>query len=205
MASIKPLPEDKTVPIKGVQRLMVKSMQAASSVQHLTLGEEVSLDKLVNLRKELKVEAERTGIKLSYMPFIIKAVSIALTEYPLLNATVNAECTEMVYHASHNIGVAMDTPSGLVVPVVRDVNAKSLFDIAEEMGALQKRAIEGKLKEADFKGGTFFSIEHWLSRRNVCHSGFSGTAGSDWSLRENADGAKIRKLLRVCSQSRRNR
>ena len=155
VASIKPLPEDKTVPIKGVQRLMVKSMQAASSVQHLTLGEEVSLDKLVNLRKELKVEAERTGIKLSYMPFIIKAVSIALTEYPLLNATVNAECTEMVYHASHNIGVAMDTPSGLVVPVVRDVNAKSLFDIAEEMGALQKRAIEGKLKEADFKGGTF--------------------------------------------------
>lgn len=152
---VEPLAEDKVISIKGVQRLMVKSMQAALSVQHLTLGEEVSLDRLVGLRKELKVEAEKSGIKLSYMPFIIKAASLALAEYPLLNATVNAECTEMVYHASHNIGVAMDTPNGLVVPVIRNVNAKSLFDIAQEMSALQQRAVAGKLKEEDFKGGTF--------------------------------------------------
>lgn len=155
VAMVEPLAEDKVVPIKGVQRLMVKSMQAALSVQHLTLGEEVSLDRLVVLRKELKVEAEKSGLKLSYMPFIIKAVSLALTEYPLLNATVNAECTEMVYHASHNIGVAMDTPNGLVVPIIRNVNAKSLFEIAQEMAALQQRAVAGKLKEEDFKGGTF--------------------------------------------------
>ncbi len=154
-ASMEPLAEDKTVPIKGVQRLMVKSMQAALSVQHLTLGEEVSLDKLVHLRKELKMGAEKAGFKLTYMPFIIKAISLALSEYPLLNATVNAECTEMVYHASHNIGVAMDTPNGLVVPVIRNVNAKSLFDIAKEMADLQMRALQGKLKEEDFKGGTF--------------------------------------------------
>jgi 2-oxoisovalerate dehydrogenase E2 component (dihydrolipoyl transacylase) len=152
---VQPLAEDKVVPIKGVARLMVKSMQAALTVQHLTLGEEVSLDRLVELRTELKQEAQKAGLKLSYMPFIIKAVSLALTDYPQLNATVNAECTEMVYHASHNIGVAMDTPNGLVVPVIRNVNAKSLFEIAEEMGVLQTKAVEGKLTEQDFRGGTF--------------------------------------------------
>ena len=150
-----PLAEDKVIPIKGVQRLMVKSMQAALAVQHLTLGEEVSLDRLVDLRKTLKAEAEKAGLKLSYMPFIIKAVSLALTDYPMLNATVNEDCTEMIYHASHNIGVAMDTPNGLVVPVIRNINAKSLFEIAGEMGQLQTRAMEGKLMEQDFRGGTF--------------------------------------------------
>lgn len=151
------LAEDKVIKIKGVQRLMVKSMQAALNVQHLTLGEEIQLDNLVRVRRELNQQAAKlgAGMKLSYMPFIIKATSLALSEYPLLNATVNADCTEMVYHASHNIGVAMDTPNGLVVPVIRNVNARSIFEIGEEMLALQDRAKNGALTEQDFKGGTF--------------------------------------------------
>lgn len=156
-SAISYLSEDKVVKIKGVQRLMVKSMQAALNVQHLTLGEEVQLDKLVRVRRELNQEAAKMqdGFKLSYMPFVIKATSLALSEYPLLNATVNVDCTEMVYHASHNIGVAMDTPNGLVVPVIRNANAKSIFEIGEELLALQAKAGKGALTEQDFKGGTF--------------------------------------------------
>jgi 2-oxoisovalerate dehydrogenase E2 component (dihydrolipoyl transacylase) len=149
------LAEDVRVPIRGVKRLMVKSMQAAQQVQHLTLMEEVNMDSLVRVRSELKVVAEKRGLKLSYLPFVIKAASLALTQFPMLNSTVNADVTEVVYHANHNIGVAMDTPNGLVVPVLRAVQNKSIFEISQELTALQEKAVTGKLTEKDFQGGTF--------------------------------------------------
>jgi 2-oxoisovalerate dehydrogenase E2 component (dihydrolipoyl transacylase) len=149
------LQEDRVVPIRGVARLMVKSMQAAQQVQHLTLMEEVVMDNMVTMRSDLKKLAESRGLKLSYMPFIIKAASLALEQYPMLNSTVNSEVTEVVYHASHNIGVAMDTPTGLVVPVIKNVQNKSIFDIAEEMSTLIEKGMTGKLGEADLTGGTF--------------------------------------------------
>lgn len=150
-----PLVEDKVVPIRGVQRLMVKSMQQANEVQHLTLGEEISMNKLVQSRKELKSVAKEQGLKLSYMPFLIKAASLALHKYPALNATVNAEVSEIRQHSSHNIGVAMDTPMGLVVPVIHNVQNKSLFEITADLMHLQEKASSGKLGEQDLKGGTF--------------------------------------------------
>ena len=149
------LKEDIVIPIRGVQRLMVKSMQAALQVQHLTLMEEINVDNLVRVRKELKSVAEARGIKLSYLPFILKAASLALQQFPALNATVNADVTEVIQHANHNIGVAMDTPTGLVVPVLRAVQNKSIFEIAQELSSLQERAVNGKLTEKDFQGGTF--------------------------------------------------
>lgn len=150
-----PLVEDKVMPIRGVQRLMVKSMQKANEVQHLTLGEEISMTKLVHSRKELKSVAKEQGLSLSYMPFLIKAASLALHQYPALNATVNEEVSEIRQHSSHNIGVAMDTPSGLVVPVIHNVQNKSLFDITADLMSLQQKASTGKLGEQDLKGGTF--------------------------------------------------
>ena len=147
--------EDVHVPIRGVKRLMVKSMQAAQQVQHLTLMEEVSMDNLVRVRSELKGVAEKRGLKLSYLPFVLKAASLALKQYPMLNATVNADVTEVVHHASHNIGVAMDTPNGLVVPVVKGIQNKSIFEISHELAALQEKAVAGKLTEKDLQGGTF--------------------------------------------------
>lgn len=131
--------EDKRVPIRGIQRLMVKSMNAANQVKHLTLGEEIVCDKLVSLRKLLKDVASKQGIKLSYMPIIIKATSLALLQYPMLNATVAEDASEMVYHANHNIGVAIDTSKGLIVPVIKQVQRKSILEITEELNALQVR------------------------------------------------------------------
>lgn len=95
------------------------------------------MDALVELRATLKQIAEKHKIKLSYLPFMMKAASLALRHYPQLNATVNADVTEVTHHASHNIGLAMDTPAGLVVPVVRDVQNKSIFEIAADLHALQ--------------------------------------------------------------------
>lgn len=146
---------DKKVPIRGVQRMMVKSMTAALQVQHLTYSEELVVDKLIRLRKELKGEGERMGVKISFMPLIIKATSLALLDYPILNSTVSADVSEMTYHANHNIGIAMDTPKGLVVPVIKQVQLKSIMEIARELIDLQNAAMAGTLTEAQMSGGTF--------------------------------------------------
>jgi len=152
---LEPLPEDVRVPIRGIQRLMVKSMTAALEVQHLTYCEEVQLDNLVQLRKSLKDIAKMQNIKISYMPIVIKAASMALTQFPQLNATVAPDVTETVHHAHHNIGVAMDTPKGLVVPVIKHVQSKSIFAIAAELSTLQGMATAGTLTESHLQGGTF--------------------------------------------------
>jgi 2-oxoisovalerate dehydrogenase E2 component (dihydrolipoyl transacylase) len=129
--------EDKRIAIRGIQRLMVKSMNAANQVKHLTLGEEVCCDRLISLRKSLKAIGSKRNIKISYMPIMIKAASLALMDYPMLNATVNEDASEMIQHVNHNIGVAMDTPTGLIVPVIKQVQNKSIFEIAEELSVLQ--------------------------------------------------------------------
>lgn len=148
--------EDTRVPIRGVQRLMVKSMTASLAVPHLTYCEEITFDAVKSLREELKhVFAKQHNVKLSYMPLLLKATSLALKQFPHLNATVNADCTEMIYHANHNIGVAMDTPKGLIVPVVKAIQNKSILEIAQELQSLQDMASKGTLTEAHLSGGTF--------------------------------------------------
>ena len=149
------LGEDIHVPIRGVQRLMVKSMIAALQVQHLTYCEEVVLDKMVVLRKDLKEIGKARNVKISYMPIMIKAASVALQQFPMLNATVSADVSETVHHAHHNIGVAMDTPRGLIVPVIKHVQSKSIFDIAAELASLQDMAKAGTITESHLQGGTF--------------------------------------------------
>jgi 2-oxoisovalerate dehydrogenase E2 component (dihydrolipoyl transacylase) len=89
------------------------------------------------LRHELKSHFSKRGVKISYMPLLIKATSMALKQYPMMNATVNSDVTEMIYHENHNIGIAMDTPKGLVVPVIKQVQNKSVFEIAYELNQLQ--------------------------------------------------------------------
>lgn len=156
--SAPPQEGDKVVPIRGVARLMVKSMTAAKAVQHLTLCEEVCFDSMRLLRSDLKAASRGSTskeVKMSYMPLLIKATSLALRQFPMLNAAVNADVSEMTYFADHNIGIAMDTPKGLVVPVLRQVQRKSVWDIARELGALQEAAAAGALTEAQLSGGTF--------------------------------------------------
>ena len=90
-----------------------------------------------------------------YMPFIMKAASLALREYPMLNAHVNADCTEITHRAAHNIALAMDTPAGLLVPNVKNVESKSVMEIAAELNRLQELGAAGRLSGEDLKDGTF--------------------------------------------------
>lgn len=109
---------------------------------------------------QLKPLAEQMGVKFSYMPLMIKATSLALTHFPELNATTNEDCSELTVHGAHNIGIAMDSPRGLIVPNVKAVQTRTLWDIATELNRLQELAHMGKLAEEDLTGGTFTCVIH---------------------------------------------
>ncbi|KAL7693106.1 putative branched-chain alpha-ketoacid dehydrogenase complex component E2 [Plasmopara halstedii] len=147
--------QDTVVPLTPIQKAMIKSMNAALRIPHFGYADEIRMDALYTLRNELKPLAESRDIKLSFMPFIIKAVSLALKHYPMLNATVNENEDELSLIGAHNISVAMDTPMGLLVPNIKNVQARSIMDIAEELNRLQLLAATGKLAPADLTGGTF--------------------------------------------------
>ncbi|EDQ84952.1 uncharacterized protein MONBRDRAFT_12373 [Monosiga brevicollis MX1] len=119
----------------GIQKAMVQSMTSALRVPHFGYADE--------------------GIKLSYMPFIIKAASLALHEYPMLNSHVDEECTQITQRAAHNICVAMDTPQGLLVPNIKNVESKNVLEIAQELNTLQELGAAGRLGRDHLSGGTF--------------------------------------------------
>ncbi|XP_056119877.1 lipoamide acyltransferase component of branched-chain alpha-keto acid dehydrogenase complex, mitochondrial-like isoform X2 [Rhinichthys klamathensis goyatoka] len=147
--------KDRTEPLNGFQKAMVKTMIAALRTPHFGYCDEVDLTQLVRLRSELKDRPESRGVKLSYMPFFIKAASLGLLQFPVLNASVDEDCQNITFKASHNIGLAMDTAQGLLVPNVKSVQALSVFDIAVELKRLQALGSAGQLGTADLTGGTF--------------------------------------------------
>jgi 2-oxoisovalerate dehydrogenase E2 component (dihydrolipoyl transacylase) len=100
-------------------------------------ADEIIMNEILKCRQELKPLAESHGVKLSLLPFAIKAASLAMKEYPVLNSTLNAEEYKVTYRASHNIGVAMDTPRGLAVPVVKECQNLSVLEIARELERLK--------------------------------------------------------------------
>ena len=149
------LDEDTVVPIQGLQRIMVKTMNASMTIPHFGYADEVDMDALHGLREQLKPLAQEREVPLSYLPFIIKASSLALRQYPMLNASVSECVGHMTMWRQHNIAVAMDTPRGLLVPSIKNVESKSIFDIASDLQVLQRLAQSGKLGEAELSGGTF--------------------------------------------------
>jgi len=148
-------PNKGTVPIKGIQRMMYKSMTSSKQIPHLTLTDEIQMDNLIKARSELKSWTESKGIKLTYLPFFIKAASLALHKYPVVNSSISADEESIIYHENHNIGIAMDTPKGLLVPVIKSVQNKSVASIALELNQLQAIAAQGKLSEIHLSDVTF--------------------------------------------------
>lgn len=149
------LESDVTVQVSGLQRIMVQTMTAANAIPHFMFSDEIVVDQLHALRSELKTSLEKThGVKLTFLPFLIKAMSLALRSYPQLNAHTNSDCSAVIHRASHNIGLAMDTPKGLLVPNIKNVQSKSIVEIAREINRLQSLGKEGKLGRDDLTGGT---------------------------------------------------
>ncbi|MGA2532690.1 MAG: dihydrolipoamide acetyltransferase family protein [Candidatus Aminicenantales bacterium] len=144
------------IPLRGIRRATAKHMrESLDKAAHVTHCDEADATKLVALRDAMKPEAEAKGVKLTYLPFIVKAVVEALKLHPTLNAMLDEEEQEIVVKKYYNIGIAVDVPDGLIVPVVKMADQKSVFDIAEEIQNLAKAAKERTLDLADLKGGTF--------------------------------------------------
>jgi 2-oxoisovalerate dehydrogenase E2 component (dihydrolipoyl transacylase) len=150
------LEEDTVMPIRGYNRLMVKSMTASLQIPHMVYSDEINVNALTTVRDSLRPLAKEMGVhKLTYLPFFIKAASLAMNTYPVLNSTIDAEKMELTYHKSHNVGVAVDTERGLAVPVVKGCQDKSVLEIAMELNRLYALAMEGNLSEEDISGCTF--------------------------------------------------
>ncbi|HKK00587.1 MAG TPA: dihydrolipoamide acetyltransferase family protein [Desulfuromonadales bacterium] len=157
MAAEKPTrPTVERVPLRGVRRTMAKTMAASAfSAVQATIMEQADGLALRQLRqREAAVAAER-GVRLTWLPFIVKALTLALDHFPLLNSTYDPDKEEILQHRQVNIGFAVDTPDGLLVPVLRNVRSLSILDLAEALQDLTERARERKLAAAEFKGGTF--------------------------------------------------
>lgn len=147
--------EERT-PMRGLRRTIAKQMVAShlQTVRTL-LVDEADVSRLVALRETLKPRAETRGVKLSYMPFIIKAVVSALQAFPMMNASLDSHNDEIVLRRYYNFGLAVATDVGLVVPVIKDVDQKSVLDLAKELLELADRARAGKLSPDDVRDGTF--------------------------------------------------
>lgn len=150
------------VPLTNMQHQMFKTMTRSLTIPHFLYADEIDFTALHTLRHRLNAPqtSSSPSQKLSYLPFIIKAMSLALHQYPILNARVDLSSTDppskpnLIMRSQHNIGIAMDTPSGLLVPVIKNVSSLSISTIATELSRLQSLASANKLSSADLAGGT---------------------------------------------------
>ncbi len=142
--------------IHGIRRFMYTTMtKAKQTIPHAYLIEEVDVTRLWELRERLKGYAAEKGVKLTITPFIVKAVTMALKEYPLLNASIDEERMEIIVKKYYNIGIAVDSPEGLVVPNIKDADKKSILELAREIRMLADKARKMELSLEEVQDGTF--------------------------------------------------
>ncbi len=147
---------EERIPLRGIRKRIAEHMhQSKNTAAHFTYVDEVDMTELVQLREQMKPLTEQKGVKLTYLPFIVKACVAALKEMPLLNASLDETRGEIVLKKYYNVGIATATDDGLIVPVVKEANRKSLLEIATEIERLAKAAREGKVALQDLQGGTF--------------------------------------------------
>ena len=123
--------------MSGIRKAIAKAMvNSKHTAPHVTLMDEIDVTKLVAHRKKFKAIAAEKGIKLTFLPYVVKALTCALREYPAFNTSIDDETQEIIYKHYYNIGIAADTEKGLLVPVVKDADRKSMFAIADEINEL---------------------------------------------------------------------
>ncbi|MDA3835120.1 MAG: 2-oxo acid dehydrogenase subunit E2 [Spirochaetales bacterium] len=147
-------------PLSRMQKISGPHLQRSwQTIPHVTQFDEADVTELEAFRRqlsdEIKAKKDANTAKISILPFIIKAVSTALKEFPAFNASYDAKARELIYKYYYHIGIAVDTKDGLIVPVIRDADTKSIHQLAEELAQLSDRARKGKLKSSDISGGSF--------------------------------------------------
>ena len=156
VAAPKPEGDVEVVKISRLRKAIVKSMvQSKSIIPHTVLMDEFNVNALVDFRSKAKDVAATKGIKLTYMAFIMKAVVVALKEFPLFNASFNHETDEVYIKKQINLGMAVDTPDGLIVPNIKNAGSLSVFDLASQVRKLADDTIARKVGLDQLSGGTF--------------------------------------------------
>ncbi|KRG16025.1 dihydrolipoamide acetyltransferase family protein [Lederbergia galactosidilytica] len=154
--------------MSGIRKAIAKAMvNSKHTAPHVTLMDEVDVTKLVAHRKKFKAVAAEKDIKLTFLPYVVKALVSALREYPALNTSLDDEAGEIIHKHYYNIGIAADTDKGLLVPVVKNADAKSIFNISQEINELAVKARDGKLAPNEMKGAS-------------CTISNIGSAGGQW-------------------------
>ena len=144
---------EERVDLIGIRKKIAQNLQMSKSIiPHFTLMDEADVTQLVGLRETLKDFAEKNGTKITYLPFVMKALIATIKEFPMFSASIDDAASQIVYKKYFNIGFAADTPNGLVVPVIKNADQKSILDLSKEIIDLSKRARDGKLKPDEMKG-----------------------------------------------------
>jgi pyruvate dehydrogenase E2 component (dihydrolipoamide acetyltransferase) len=157
LGGIKPMAdEEQRVPLRGLRKRIYENMaRSKRTAAHFTYVDECDVTALQELRERLQPKAKEVDVGLTFLPFIVKAVALALKKHPALNALIDDAAQEIVLRKRHDIGIAIATDAGLSVPVVRDVDRLGLLEIAREITRLAEAARSGKIGPADFGGSSF--------------------------------------------------
>ncbi|MFW9992251.1 MAG: dihydrolipoamide acetyltransferase family protein [Candidatus Odinarchaeota archaeon] len=147
---------EERVPLRGIRRTIAQSMRKSKdTAAHFAYFEEVDMSALNELREKAKPLAEKRGVKISYIPLVLKCLVPTLKKFPYLNSTLDDEKEEIIVKHYYNIGISVHTDQGLMVPVIKNVDQKSIWEINNELVDLAQRAREGKLKLHEVQDGTF--------------------------------------------------
>ncbi len=146
---------EERVPLRGIRKKIAENLQMAKHIiPHFTLMDEANVTALFKMREEVKAIAEKQNVKVTYLPFVIKAMIATIREYPQFNASIDDAASEIVYKKYFNMGFAADTPNGLLVPVLKDADHKSILQLSREIVELSKKARDGKLAMEEMKHAT---------------------------------------------------
>ncbi|TVX93116.1 dihydrolipoamide acetyltransferase family protein [Paenibacillus agilis] len=147
--------EEERTPFKGIRKAISNAMvKSAYTAPHVTIMDEVDVTELVAFRNRLKPVMEQKGKKVTYLPFIVKALVAAVRQFPVMNAMIDEEAQEIVYKKYYNIGIAADTDNGLIVPVIKDADRRSIWMISDDIRDLAARGRDGKLAPNELRGST---------------------------------------------------
>jgi pyruvate dehydrogenase E2 component (dihydrolipoamide acetyltransferase) len=148
--------DDERVPIRGLRKRIYENMaRSKHTAAHFNYVDEVNVGALIALRERAKPYGDKAGVKLSFLPFIVKAVVAALKLHPRLNSTIDDDAHELVVRKNYDIGIAAATDAGLMVPVLREADRLSILDIAREIERLGGLARSGKIQKEDLGGSSF--------------------------------------------------
>lgn len=147
--------DDEETPLVGIRHQMaIRMAESHAFIPHFSYFEQADATRLIQLKERLKDDATQEGIRMTFMPLLIRALSLTLQQHPRVNSSYDAQNNKLILHKHHHIGIAFSTPQGLIVPVMKDVQNLALADLVRQFETLKQKALEGKLQPSDMRDAT---------------------------------------------------